>query len=70
MKIHELKGLWVANNTKENFKILIVALDAEEAMELARGYFNDSGMDSFPENIEISAFDDMGIEFDCDYVVA
>ena len=70
MKIHELEGLWVAKNTKENFEILIVAVDEIAAMNLAREYFDGSDMDSSPKNIEISAFDDVGIEFDCDYVIA
>ena len=69
MKVTDLAGLYVAYNTKEDFRILVVAQDQQEAMQVARNYFSDSGMNSMPNDIEISEFDDVDTKFDCDYVV-
>lgn len=69
MKITDLNGLYVAYNTEEDFRILVVAQDEAEAMDVARSYFSDSNMYSLPDGIEISEFDDVETKFDCDYVV-
>ena len=45
MKVNELSGLYVVENKKENFKILVAALDEQEVMEIARDYFMDSHME-------------------------
>lgn len=71
MKINELSGLYVVENKTENFTILVVALDEQEAIEIAREYFNDSHMDY--SNLEVYAFKyafkNIFTNFDCDYVV-
>lgn len=67
MKINELLGLYVVKNEAENFKIMVVALDVEEAIEIARDYFNDSHMDY--SNLKVSVFKDINTNFNCDYVV-
>ena len=61
-------NLWVGYNQKEDFRILICALDKVEAQELANSYCLDSNMEgefetSFAENIE-------NLHFDCDYVIS
>ena len=69
MKITDIAGLYVAYNTKEDFRILVVAQDKEQAMNVARSYFSDSSMYSMPDGIEINEFNDIETKFDCDYVV-
>lgn len=61
-------NLWIGYNQKEDFRILICALDKIEAQELANGYRLNSNMKgefeiSFAENIE-------NLHFDCDYVIS
>lgn len=68
MKVTDMNNLWIAIAKKENFKILIVALDKEEAMEVARSYFDDSNMDSNPSNIDILEFDN-DEDIDADYIM-
>ena len=48
MKINELSGLYVVENKTENFTILVTALDEQEAIEIARDYFNDSHVNNPP----------------------
>ena len=69
MKVNEMTNLWCVENTEEDFKILVVALDAEEAMEISREYFCDSSMEDDPDVIEITPFNDIKTKFDCDYVI-
>ena len=66
MKINELTNLWVGTNEVENFKVLIVALDREEAQEIANGYCLDSHMEG---SFAIKEFLDVNENFDCDYVL-
>lgn len=66
MKINELNNLWIGLNEEENFKVLICALDAEEAQEIAENYRLDSHMEG---NFAITEFSDVNTVFDCDYVL-
>ena len=66
MTVNELTNLWVGYNAEENFKILICALDEQEAYEIAESYRVDSHMES---KFEIKEFLDVEEKFDCDYVV-
>lgn len=67
MKVNELINLWVGYNEVENFRVLICALDIEEAQEIANGYRFDSGMEG---KFEITEFDDINTKFDCDYMIS
>jgi hypothetical protein len=66
MNINELTNLWVGTNEVENFKVLIVALDREEAQEIANSYCLDSHMEG---SFTIKEFLDANEDFDCDYVL-
>ena len=66
MKVNELTNLWVGHNKVENFKVLICALDKEEAQKIADDYCIDSHMES---KFEITEFNNLEIQFDCDYVL-
>ena len=66
MKVNELTNLWVGYNEKENFKVLICALDKTEAHEIADTYRFDMDMEG---KFEVSEFTDMNTSFDCDYVL-
>ena len=67
MKINELTNLWVGTNEVENFKVLIFALDREEAQEIANSYCLDSHMEGI---FTIKKFLDVNESFDCDYVLS
>lgn len=67
MKINELSGLYVVKNVKENFTILVVALDCREAIEIAKEYFMDSHMNH--EELSVCDFSDINTQFNCDYVI-
>ncbi|WP_419083153.1 hypothetical protein [Phocaeicola sp.] len=67
MKINELSGLYVVKNENENFTILVTALDYQEAIEIAKGYFIDSGMNY--EELSVRNFSDINTQFDCDYII-
>ena len=68
MKVTDMTNLYVGYNKKENFRILICALEGEkEAQRLANEYAIDSGMEEF-EIREFGEFD-TNIHFDCDYVI-
>lgn len=67
MKINELSGLYVVKNEKENFTILVAALDYQEAIELAKEYFIDSDMNY--EELSVCDFSDINTQFDCDYII-
>lgn len=67
MKINELSGLYVVKNEKENFTILVVALDYQEATEIAKDYFIDSDMNY--EELSVCDFSDINTQFDCDYII-
>ena len=66
MKINELTNLWVGYNDAEDFKVLIVALDKEEAQEIVNEYCLDSHMEG---KFEITEYDNTETQFDCDYVL-
>lgn len=66
MKVNDLNNLFVGYNTAERFRVLICALDIEEAQEIADGYRFDSRMEGY---FEVSEFDDIDTKFDCDYVL-
>ena len=66
MKINELTNLWVGTNETEDFKVLIVALDKEEAQEIANSYCLDSHMEG---SFTIKEILDEHEKFDCDYVL-
>lgn len=66
MKVNEMTNLWVGYNRTENFKVLIVALDEQEAQEIADGYRLDAHLDG---EFEIYEFTDVNEHFDCDYVL-
>ena len=61
-------NLFIGYNKKEDFRILICAVDEQEAMELANEYRCDSKLDGSFEIQEANNID--GIHFDCDYVIA
>lgn len=66
MKITDLNHLWVGYNEKEDFRVLICALDEQDAQEIANDYCLDSHMNG---KFEISEFSDTNTNFDCDYVL-
>ena len=66
MKVSELNNLWVGHNVKKNFTVLICALDEKEAYRIANDYRLDSKMEG---EFDISKFDNMHIDIDCDYVL-
>ena len=66
MKVNELTNLWVGYNEVENFRVLICALDVEEAQEIADDYCLDSHMEG---RFEITEFSNIDTHFDCDYVL-
>lgn len=66
MKINDLTNLWVGYNKTEDFRVLICALDIEEAQEIANGYLLDTNMKG---TFEITEFDNLETHFDCDYVL-
>lgn len=66
MIITDLNNLYVGYNETENFRILICALDVQEAQEIANEYRFDSNMCG---SFEITEFTDINTHFDCDYVV-
>ena len=66
MKVNELTNLWVGYNATEDFRILICALDTEEAQEIANEYRFDTNMEG---TFEITEFDNTETHFDCDYVL-
>ena len=66
MKITDLNHLWVGYNEKEDFRVLICALDEQDAQEIANNYCLDSHMNG---KFEISEFSDINTNFDCDYVL-
>lgn len=67
MKINELSGLYVVKNEKENFTILVAALDYQETTEIAKDYFIDSDMNY--EELSVCDFSDINTQFDCDYII-
>lgn len=70
MNITDLTNLWVVKNISENFSILVVALDEEEAKEIAIEYFNDADIYfSTSDRIEVKEFTNINEKFDCDYVI-
>lgn len=66
MKINELTNLWVGTNEAGDFKVLIIALDKEEAQEIANGYCLDSHMEG---SFTIEEFYNVNESFDCDYAL-
>ena len=66
MKVNELSGLYVVENKKENFKILVAALDEQEAMEIARDYFMESHMEH--ENLTVHKLKDDDTNIYCYYI--
>ncbi len=70
INLSKLRDLWVAENTSEDFKVLVVASYADEAKDIACDYFNDSGIDFNFDDINISKFKDPSIQFDCDYAIS
>ena len=66
MKITDLNHLWVGYNEIEDFRVLICALDEQDAQEIANNYCLDSHMNG---KFEISEFSDINTNFDCDYVL-
>lgn len=66
MKATDMTNLFVGINNTANFKVLICALDKEEAAAIAEEYRTDSNMEG---TFEISEFDSMDTKFDCDYVL-
>lgn len=62
-----MSSSYVVKNVKENFTILVVALDCQEAIQIAKEYFLDSHMNY--EELSVCNFTDINTHFDCDYVV-
>ncbi len=69
MKITELTNLFVGYNESEDFRVLICALDEQEAMNIVRSYATDAHLSSDPSDWDISEFKDVDTHFDCDYVI-
>lgn len=65
MKITDMTNLYTAYNKTENFRIIVVALDKEEAMDIAREYGNDAQLEGDWKISEFKLTD----KIDCDYVV-
>ncbi len=66
MCITDMTNLFVGYNETEDFRILICALDAQEAYEIANEYRFDTNMNG---QFEITELTDINTKFDCDYVV-
>ena len=67
MKVTDLTNLWVGYNETEDFRILILAWDEDEALEVAENYRTDSNMEG---NFVVSEFTDVNQKFDCDYAIS
>jgi len=67
MKINQLFNLWVAYNATEDFQVLVIADCEVEALEVAKGYFEDANM--LTDEIQITEFEDVNTRFDCDYAI-
>lgn len=63
--IENMTNLWTGCNDTENFTVFIVALDEQEALEIAREYGNDIGM---IDDWKIFTFGLSDIS-DCDYIL-
>ena len=66
MKVNELTNLYVGYNETEDFRVLICALDTEEAQEIVNEYRLDAHLEG---TFVITEFDNAEIHFDCDYVL-
>ena len=66
MKVIGLTNLFVGYNKQEDFRVLICASDENEAKLISEEYCEESGMKG---EFELSEFDDVNIQFDCDYVL-
>lgn len=61
-------NLFIGYNEEEDFRVLICALDIEEANEIARQYAHDSYLEGWFEISEpVNGIDNL--RFDCDYVL-
>lgn len=67
MNVFELNNLYAVNNKNEDFRILVVAGDMDEAKEIAKDYFRESGMCTTDLQV-MDAFDEF-TKFDCDHVI-
>lgn len=68
MKWNEMQNLFIGYNADEDFRILICALDKQEAHELAREYGLDAGLEGDWKITETDPDID-NTHFDCDYVI-
>lgn len=66
MKITEMANLYVGYNEKENIKVLICAINKEEAEYVAEDYKFRNDIEG---NFVISTYDNVETEFDYDYVL-
>ena len=69
MTIDEMTNLFVGYNEYEDMRILICAFDEGEAMEVARDYAMDTGLSSDPSDWTITEYEDVTMDFNCDYVI-
>lgn len=70
MRITDL-NLYTAYNKAEDFCVLVVADDEDDAKRIAKGYGKDSGFASNEWTIaHLSSYSSLDtIHFDCDYVI-
>ena len=67
MKITDIKNLFVGINKTENFKVLIMAANGEEALMIAESYGHEAGL----KGEWITRFlEDTDMNFDCDYCLS
>lgn len=66
MKINDMTNLFVGHNDKEDFTVLICALDTIEAKEIANTYAFDTNLKG---EFVVSEYKG-NEEFDCDYILS
>jgi predicted nucleic acid-binding Zn ribbon protein len=65
MLIKDINNIWSAYNKDQNFRMLVVAEDENEAYEIAKEYGKDAGIDG---EFEITTAD-INAHYDCDYIL-
>jgi hypothetical protein len=66
MKVNDMTNLWVGYSEEDDFRVLICALDLEEAQEIADEYLSDTHLEGA---FVITEYEDVNTHFDCDYIL-
>lgn len=66
MTINDMTNLWEAYNKEEDFRLLIIADNENDALLIAKRYAADTGL---TENFVITETDTRNTDYDCDYIL-